>query len=405
VTGPRELPPAWEEWLAGELAGRERQRSLRRLTPFAAQSAVRGVLDGRPVVVFAGNDYLGLSEHPRVREAAAVAARELGMGTRAAPLVCGHTDAHAALEEELAALAGSESALLFPSGWAANGGVLGAIAGADAALFSDELNHASLIDGCRLAARGGAQVNVYRHGDTAHLGALLAACERPRRLVVTDGVFSMDGDLAPLPALAELARRHGALLMVDEAHGTLVLGERGAGAAEALGVTDRVDLHVGTLSKAVGALGGFVACSRAMRALLLNAARPFVFSTALPLPVVAAARAALAVRRAEPALVDRLFAHARRVAEAISGGPLTPAPATPILPVRMGDNETALAASAALLAEGLWVPAIRPPTVPPGTARLRVTVSAAHEAEEVERLAVALARMCAERAPHPARLP
>jgi 8-amino-7-oxononanoate synthase len=323
-----------------------------------------------------------------VRAAAASVAARDGLGTRAAPLVCGHGEEHAALEAELAALAGSEAALLFASGWAANTGTLAALAGPDLALFSDERNHASLIDGCRLAARRGATVHVYRHADVAALDDLLAVSPAPRKLIVTDGVFSMDGDLAPLVGLAALRRKHGASLLVDEAHGTLVLGARGAGAAEALGVLGEVDLHVGTLSKAVGALGGFVATTTALRQLLLNDARPFVFSTALPLPVVAAARAALRVRRKEPALVARLFAHVRRLAP-----PLGAAPTTRILPLVLGDEEAALGAADALLARGLLVPAIRPPTVPPGTARLRITLSAAHEEAEVERLAAAITEL------------
>jgi 8-amino-7-oxononanoate synthase len=380
------LPPAWGDWLDASLRRRRENRLLRELVPFAAEGPVRGRLGGRPVTVFAGNDYLGLSAHAAVRDAAARAAGSArGMGARGAPLVCGYGDEHAALESELAALARAEAALLFASGWAANTGLLDALAGPDLAVFSDELNHASLIDGCRLAARRGAEVEVYRHADPDHLAELLARCSRPRRLVVTDGVFSMDGDLAPLPELVALKERHGALLAVDEAHGTLVLGARGAGAAEALGAAHGVDLHVGTLSKAVGASGGFVACSGPLRSLLLNAARPFVYSTALALPVVAAARAALRVRRDEPALVARLFAHVRRIAPLVGT-----AGTTPILPLRLGTEEAALAAAEALLARGLWVPAIRPPTVPPGSARLRITLSAAHTGAEVEALAAAL---------------
>jgi 8-amino-7-oxononanoate synthase len=375
---------AWAGWLDGALEARRERNLLRELRPIAAESPVRGRLAGRPVVAFAGNDYLGLSSHPAVREAAAAAARG-GMGPRAAPLVCGHCEEHAALEAELASLAAAEAALLFANGWAANTGLLAALAGPDLAVFSDQLNHASIIDGCAMAARRGAEVRIYRHADPGHLEELLAGCRRPRRLVVTDSVFSMDGDLAPLRELVALKERHGALLAVDEAHATLVLGDQGGGAAEALGVSGHVDLHVGTLSKAVGALGGFVACSARLRSHLLNAARPFVYSTALPLPVVAAARAALAVRRAEPQLVARLFAHTRRLA-AVLGAPA----ATPILPLRLGAEHAALAAAEALLGRGFWVPAIRPPTVPPGTARLRVTVSAAHSEDEVDGLAAAL---------------
>jgi 8-amino-7-oxononanoate synthase len=376
---------AWSAWLDVGLGDRRARNLLRDLRPLRADSPVRGRLAGRPVVVFASNDYLGLSAHPAVRAAAAATASEAGMGPRAAPLICGYGEEHAALEAELAALAATEAALLFANGWAANTGLLGALGGPDLALFSDELNHASIIDGCALAARRGAEVHVYRHADLQHLEELLARCRRRRRLIVSDAVFSMDGDLAPLPGLVALKERHDALLAVDEAHATLVLGPRGGGAAEAMGLAGRVDFHVGTLSKAVGALGGFVACSAPLRSQLLNVARPFVYSTALPLPVVAAARAALRVRQNEPQLVERLFAHTRRLAAALGA-----AATTPILALRLGAEHAALAAAEALLGRGLWVPAIRPPTVPAGTARLRVTLSAAHETADVDRLAAAL---------------
>ena len=377
--------------------------------PPSSSSAFEGAAGGsRALVGFAGNDYLGLAGHPDVRRAAAAAAARFGMGSRGSPLVCGHSTLHERLERELAALKGAEAAALFPSGFAANTGVLAALAGRpDAAVFSDALNHASIVDGCRLAARGGADVRVFRHLDLADLERRLEGCDRPLKLVVTDSVFSMDGDLADLRGLAQLRARHGFLLMVDDAHGTLVLGGgAGGGAAQAAGVESDVDLAVGTLSKAFGAQGGFVACSALLKRLLVSRARPYIFSTALPLPSVAAALAALGVARREgPARRARLARNVRVLREAL--GTLAPEGAlgnagagagggalewrdSPIVPVVVGSEETALSAAAGLRARGFHVPAIRPPTVAPGTCRLRVTLSAAHSEGEVRALAEAL---------------
>lgn len=388
------------------------------------------------LTLFSTNDYLGLSTHPRVRAAAARTAASLGCGPRASALVPGaYTTAHRELEKALARLKGTEDALLFPSGFAANAAAMAALCGggggdgggeggegaSTVVVFSDELNHASIVDGARLAARSNSnssdspsqhqprvKVVVYPHNDVAFLDRALSD-ERvvprgARALVVTDSLFSMDGDLADLRALARLRRRHGFLLVIDEAHATLVCGPRGGGAAEALlgsgegdgggagggGVSSSdVDVHVGTLSKAFGAHGGFVACSARVRSLLANAGRPFAFSTALPAPAVAAALAALDVAAfgaAEGrALRARVWAHARRLGEAL-GVPVH----SPIVPLVLGGEREALAASGLLLDRGLHVPAIRPPTVPRGTSRLRVSLSAAHSDEDVGRLIDAL---------------
>ncbi|GAQ79440.1 7-keto-8-aminopelargonic acid synthase [Klebsormidium nitens] len=350
--------------------------------------------------LFSGNDYLGLSSHPAVRAAAAQAAMEYGMGPRASPLVCGYTEHHRELERALAELKGTEDCLLFPSGFAANMGVVTAICSPSlgdqaqpnppsmVAIFSDELNHASIIDGVRLAQRTGRQAvtaHVYRHCDMTHLEQLLSASSAPRKVVVTDSLFSMDGDFAPLAELAVLRRKHGFLLVVDEAHATLVCGHRGGGAAEAFGVADEVDLHVGTLSKAVGCHGGFVATSRKWKQWILSRGRSFVYSTAQPIPTVAAALAALVVARREPwrqrhvwALVDAL--------SAALGVPFT----SPIISVVIGGAKEALDASNELLRRGFHVPAIRPPTVPEGSSRLRIALSAAHTFDDVAALVDAL---------------
>jgi 8-amino-7-oxononanoate synthase len=299
-----------------------------------------------------------------------------GAGSGASRLVTGSRPAHRELEADLADYRDTEAAVVFPTGFAANLGVLGALGTHGTRILSDELNHASIIDGCRLSR---APVAVYRHADAEHAAALLEATPGPA-LVVTDTVFSMDGDLAPLGALADACRHHrpGALLVVDEAHAVL-------GPELGPDVTDDVTVvRVGTLSKALGSQGGYVAADRAVTELLVNLARPYIFSTALTPPDAAAARAALAVVRSGEgvALCRRLAAHVDRVRR---GHP------TPIVPVVLGSEEAALAASAALLDAGLWVPAIRPPTVPVGTSRLRVTLSAAHTDDEVDRLVGALA--------------
>jgi 8-amino-7-oxononanoate synthase len=328
-------------------------------------------LDGRTVTSFASNDYLGLATHPAVVAAAHDALDRWGTGSGSSRLVVGARPVHADLEVELASWKGAEAALLFPTGFAANTGLLTTLADRpDVLVVSDELNHASIIDGARLAR---AQVAVARHADVGHVHALLAGHDGPA-LVVTDSVFSMDGDEAPVVELAEVCRRRGALLVLDEAHA--VLGPAAPDDA----------LRVGTLSKALGSLGGFVAGPRAIIDLLVNAARPFIFSTATTPADGAAALAALAVLRSAEgdALLARLRAHVER---------LRPGHPSPIVPVVLGDEDVAMKASHDLLEQGLLVPAIRPPTVAPGTSRLRVALSASHTDAQVERLATALAAL------------
>jgi 8-amino-7-oxononanoate synthase len=339
----------------------------------------RGVLlgDGRPVVSFAGNDYLGLSHHPAVVEAATAALSRWGTGAGASRLVTGSRPVHHDLEDALAAWKGAERAVVFPTGYAANLAVLTTFGEPGVRICSDELNHASIVDGCRLAR---AEVQVYRHGDAGHLARLVESAPGPV-IVVTDTVFSMDGDEAPLAAIADCCRLHGALLVVDEAHGVL-----GRDPGPLFGGVEHV--RVGTLSKTLGALGGFAVGPRRFVELLENRARSYIFTTA-PAPAdAAAALAALGVLRSAEgdALRARLASNVARLC-ATAG---QPARGSPIVPVVLGAEELAVAASDALLADGLWVPAIRPPTVPPGTARLRVTLSADHEPHEIDRLAVRL---------------
>jgi 8-amino-7-oxononanoate synthase len=350
----------WAAWAAGERARIEaagRWRTIRTPDPSLA--------------CFASNDYLGLTRHPAVVAAAHAALDEWGTGSGAARLVVGSRPVHDELEAELAAWKGAEAALLFSSGYAANVGVLSALAGPGVRVLSDELNHASIIDGCRLSR---AEVCVYRHGDLDHVASLLGGVGG-RAVVVTDAVFSMDGDEAPVSELAEMCGVRSALLVVDEAHA--VLGPRFDVDPSA------AVLRVGTLSKTLGALGGFVAGPRSLVDLLVNKARSFVFSTALPPADAAAAQAALRVLRSAEgeALVARLRRNVERVA---------PGHPSPIVPIVLGDEQAALAASAALLEQGLLVPAIRPPTVPEGTSRLRVALSAAHTDAEIDALVAAL---------------
>jgi 8-amino-7-oxononanoate synthase len=366
----------------GEIARAGRERSLRAVTPLAGMRVSVGV---REAVDFCSNDYLGLARDARVREAAARAARELGAGSGSARLITGTRDIHLALEDELAALVGAEGTLLFGAGYLAGVGILPALAGPGDVVFSDALNHACLIDGCRLSR---AEVVVLPHRDTDALeDRLRAASGFRRRVVVTESVFSMDGDRAPLARLADLCDRHDALLVVDEAHAIGVVGD--GGLARDLGLAGRIDVVLGTLGKALGAYGAFAAGSRPMVRFLMHRARPFLFQTALPPPTVAAARASLSVMREDPSLRARLTANADRLRAALGFRDHGSA----IFPIVLGDEADAMAASARLLEVGFLVQGIRPPTVPPGTSRLRVTVSAAHEPSEIDGLAAALARI------------
>ena len=405
---------AWSEWCEStsrDLTERDLLRSLRTVTPMphAATSVLVDELtrdqwvnnepsagelsaasaESAPseLAMFATNDYLGLSTHPAVRAAAAAAAEAHGCGPRSSALVCGYTSLHRRLESSLATLKSAEDCLLFPSGYAANLAVLGALAdSSDCAIFSDELNHASIIDGSLLASRKrhGPSLHIYRHNDLEHLETLLRASTAPRKLIVSDSLFSMDGDYADCAGLASLRRRYGALLCLDEAHATLVCGAHGGGAAEAAGMADEVDVHVGTLSKAFGAHGGFVATSKPLKQLLVSRGRAGIYSTALPAPVIAAADAAL--EHATPELRSRLTDNVSQFAEEVG----LPTGGSHIVPIVVGDAADALAASASLLRQGFHVPAIRPPTVPAGTSRLRVAISAAHSPELISSLARAL---------------
>ncbi len=351
-------------------------------------------LDGHRVLCFASNNYLGLAADPAVIEASASALRDGGASAGASPLISGHMDAHDDLERELAEWLGCEAALVFGSGYHANIGVIAALAQTDDAVFSDSLNHASLIDGCRLAR---ATVRIYEHRDLDDLEEKIRATPARRRLIVSDSVFSMDGDTAPLEGLVELAQRHDAWLMLDEAHAMGIFGGEGAGFAAARGLGEHVHIRMGTLGKALGSYGAFVAGSRALIELLVNRARSYVFSTGLPPAVIGAAGAAVRIARNDSEPRERLWRNARRLHEGLSAEGLRVRPLeSTIVPVILGEPKTALSVAERAMAQGVWAPAIRPPTVPAGTARLRLTPIATHDDEQIDRAVRVLAHAARE---------
>jgi len=378
------------------------RRALRRRRRVAdTPCAPRIRLDGRDVVSFASNDYLGLADHPELASALAEGARRYGVGSGGSHLLGGHSRAHEDLEAALAGYAGGFArrprALSFSTGYMANLAILAALAGPDATLYSDALNHASLIDGARLSR---ARVRIYPHGDTDALAAMMAqdGADGPR-LIVTDSVFSMDGDVAPLPALLALAERHGAWLVVDDAHGFGVQADDGAGSVAALGLRSPLLVYMGTLGKAAGTAGAFVVAEDTVIEWLIQRARTYIFTTAAPPALAHATLASLGLLRGDEGRARRaqLQAHigAMRAALADTAWGVGES-VTAVQPVIVGENDAALALADHLLAHGLWVPAVRPPTVPPGTARLRLSLSAAHLPEDLDRLADLL-RGCAPR--------
>ncbi len=363
--------------LKAELAELDARGLRRRMRPVDGAQRYEVVVDGRLAANFSSNNYLGLADDPRLARAAAEATAQSGFGAGASRLIVGNLAPHRALEARLAEWKGAEAALLFNSGYHANVGLVSALAGPDDVVFSDALNHASLIDGCRLSR---ARVIVYRHADAADLERLLRDAPRARRrLIVTDSIFSMDGDRAPLPDLVRLAHEHDALLAVDEAHAVGVIGDRGAGLCAGLDV----DLQVGTFGKALGGFGAYVAARRPIVELLQQRARSFIFTTALPVPVVAAAQVAVELAAGDEGAARRarLAEHARRFhAQLAESGFAVPAAPSHIVPLRVkdGDPHRAMAAADALLARGVYAQGIRPPTVPDGTARLRFALMATH---------------------------
>jgi glycine C-acetyltransferase len=370
--------------LLGTLRERGTHREMRVMT--GAQST-RMSVDGRDVLLFAGSNYLDLAHHPEVVEAAARAARDVGCAAGGSRLITGNLALHETLESELADFLGSQSALLFGTGYMANLGVIPALVGDGDALISDELNHASIIDAARLSR---ARLRVFPHGDLAALEAALrsASGEAGRVLLAVDGIYSMDGDLAPLASMVELAKRYGAMLLVDDAHGTGTLGAEGRGSAEHAGVSGEIDVHIGTLGKSLGSFGAFVAGSHKLRELLVNTARSFIFSCALAPPQIEAARAALRVARREPWRRWQLQVNAARLRRRLAAAGISTEPsATHIVPVVVGESAATMALCQALHERGFYAQGIRHPSVPRGTARLRITVMATHTEQELDALA------------------
>jgi glycine C-acetyltransferase/8-amino-7-oxononanoate synthase len=353
----------------------------RRTRLISGPQGPRVLLDGTPVLLLCSNNYLGFADHPRVREAAADAAMRWGVGAGASRLVSGTMTIHERLERRLAEFEGSESCVLFGSGYLANVGVLQALGTAGRTIFSDALNHASIIDGCRLAR---ADTFVYGHCDLDHLEWGLRERGREDDVIVTDSIFSMDGDVAPLAGIVELARRHGARVVVDEAHATGALGPGGRGAIAEAGLDGEVDVLVGTLSKALGSYGGYVCASREIVELLLNSSRSLIFSTAPPPPAAAGALAALELLIEQPLRPQKLAAMAELLRRELEtqGMPALEG-RTQIVPLIVGDADASVRLSEAALARGVFCQAIRPPTVPEGSSRLRLTVMASHTASEL----------------------
>ncbi|HTD24915.1 MAG TPA: glycine C-acetyltransferase [Terriglobales bacterium] len=354
--------------------------------------------DGKKVINLASNNYLGLTTHPKLREAALEATRKYGVGSGAVRTIAGTMKIHMELEEKIARFKNVEACVVFQSGFAANAGTVSAILGKEDFIISDELNHASIIDGARLSR---AKILVFRHKDAAHAEEQLASIkDQPgRKLLITDGVFSMDGDIGPLPALCDLAEKYGAIMMVDDAHASGVLGRNGRGTIDHFNVHGRVDVQVGTLSKAVGALGGYVCGSRDLIEFLYHRARPFLFSTSHPPSVAATCIAAFEVLEEEPERIEKLWENTRFFKKELGrlgfniGGVNTPASETPITPIIVGEGRLAMEFSRELFKEGVLGTGIAFPTVPEGKARIRTIMSATHTREQLEKALETLQRV------------
>ncbi|SFG53067.1 glycine C-acetyltransferase [Planifilum fulgidum] len=371
------------EHLEREIETWRQEGVFRPLTEIESEQGSRVVIRGKEVIQLSSNNYLGLTTHPRLKEAALEAVRTYGAGTGSVRTIAGTFSMHERFEEKLARFKHTEAALVFQSGFTANVGVIASILGEEDVVISDELNHASIIDGIRLTK---ASRRIYRHSDLDDLEKALKETQSARtRLVVTDGVFSMDGDIAPLKEIVELCERYDAIVMVDDAHASGVLGKNGRGTVDHFGLHGRVHIQVGTLSKAIGVLGGYVAGSRTLRDYLIHRARPFLFSTSHPPAVTAACSAAIDVLLEEPELIDRLWENTRFFKEGLRklGFDIGDSQ-TPITPVIVGEGAKAMALSDALFEEGVYAQGIAYPTVPKGKARVRTIVTATHTREDLQ---------------------
>ena len=356
----------------------------RRLRILEGEQKPRARFDGREVINLSSNNYLGLTTHPKLKEAAIRAVKELGAGSGSVRTIAGTMDLHMELERKIAAFKKTEAAVVFQSGFAANAGTVASILGKEDLILSDELNHASIIDGARLSR---AAIRVFPHKDTSALGKLLEeTADVKRRLVITDGVFSMDGDVAPLPGIAALAREHGAIMMVDDAHASGVMGQNGRGTIDHYGLHGQVDIQVGTLSKAIGVLGGYVCGSKSLIEYLYHRARPFLFSTSHPPAVAAACLAAFDVLEQEPERIERLWSNTRRFKAGLARlGFDTGMSETPITPILVGEADRAMKLSDLAFDRGVFAQGIGFPTVAKGKARLRTIVTATHTEEELDK--------------------
>ncbi|MEW5979411.1 MAG: glycine C-acetyltransferase [Acidobacteriota bacterium] len=372
------------QYLDEELTALRQKRLFRDLRILEGRQVSEAVFDGRTVVNLSSNNYLGLTTHPKLVQAAVKATETLGVGSGAVRTIAGTMSIHMALEEKIARFKNVEASVVFQSGFTANAGTVSAILGKDDLIISDELNHASIIDGCRLSR---ATIKVFPHKDMAALEQILKETDSfsGKRLVITDGVFSMDGDIAPLPEIVELAERHQAIMMVDDAHSSGVLGRNGRGTVDHFGLHGRVDIQVGTLSKAIGALGGYVCGSRALIEFLYHRARPFLFSTSHPPAVAASCLAAFEVLEQEPELIDRLWANTRFFKEGLRKlGFNTGESETPITPIIVGSGELAMRFSDELFRNGVFAQGIGYPTVPEAKSRIRTIVCSTHTQEQLQ---------------------
>jgi len=381
------------QYLTEQLESWRQAGTYQRLRVLESACEPQSRFDGRDVINLASNNYLGLADHPKLVEAAVDATKKYGAGSGAVRTISGTMSIHMELERRIAAFKHTEACVVFQSGFAANAGTVSAILGPEDHIISDALNHASIIDGCRLSR---AKIHVFPHKDTAAADKILQdlAGANGRKLLITDGVFSMDGDIGPLPALVEIAERHGAIMMIDDAHSSGVLGRNGRGTVDHFGLHGRVHIQVGTLSKAIGVLGGYVCGSRDLIEFLYHRARPFLFSTSHPPGVAAACLAAFEILEREPERIDTLWDNTRYFKAALkNAGFDTGASETPITPILVGEAKTAHAYSASLFENGLLATGIGYPTVPEGKARVRTIVTATHTREMLDKAAEILTRV------------
>ncbi|TAK04325.1 MAG: 8-amino-7-oxononanoate synthase [Candidatus Manganitrophaceae bacterium] len=375
-----------------EISFLTKQHLARNLVPIDSRQSTTLKQNGRIFLQFSSNNYLGLADHSTLKSAAIAAIQNWGVGGGSSRLVTGNSRLYVELENRIAKFKNTESALVFSSGYAANIGSIGALVQKGDIIFADRLCHASLIEGARLS---GATLRVYHHKDTEQLGRLLQKRKvKDKTLIVTDGVFSMDGDITPLPEILRLAEEHNAFVYLDDAHSTGVLGPHGQGTCDHFGLINSRIIQMGTLSKALGGLGGFIASDQSLIEYLINRARPFIYTTALPPSVLATSIAALDLIGKDPSIRKQLWRHTNQVRKHLNQiGFNTCGSETPIIPIRVGKTETALDFSRKLLDEGIYIPAIRPPTVPDGTSRLRISLMASHTDEQIQFLLVTLEKI------------